>query len=621
MHSWAWRVYALLTTGLILAFVAVPKGAPAWGVLWVIEWLVIAALILGPRLHRPVHRRPWRLVTWSMVFMTMGDMGTPLLRAAGMPPAVVDSAQLPFLIGYGFYGASVWTLLRTRAANRDRREMVTDGIVVAVGMATVLWQVLLRPAAVSQVGGAPGLGSNLVTATFPLCQSLITALDVLLLFSGATRYASAWFVFTAGCAAMVANTAYLLQARAGTFEQGSWADAMWTVAYVCAGLAALHPSMRDLTDRLAPAESGRVPFARLTVLAVALLAAPASILADPRLRGPALGVAVASLVLTAIAMWRVLGLIREREQARAELRRTADREAALARLGNSALTGADDAEVLDRALVVLAADLGAGWATFLEPGPGGILDVRAAHGDPDGLVPGPGLLEPVPEQAEVRPGPVAVVPVAGRRDTFGVLVCPAPSEAVELHFARSVANVLAGALERRRAEEEIRHQALHDPLTGLPNRVLLADRLAAALARSERGGSRVAVMFIDLDHFKEVNDTYGHRAGDQLLREVVARVRPLLRAEDTLARFAGDEFVAVAEVAGEADVIGTARRINAALAAPFRLDVAEVRISGSIGVALAEPGATADRLLIDADAAMYQAKELGKDRSEVFAPS
>jgi diguanylate cyclase (GGDEF)-like protein len=616
MRTWAWRVYAVLTAGLILAFVAVPTGWPAWIVLWVTEWLVIAGLIVGPRLHRPVHGRPWTLVTWSMVFMLMGDMGTPIMRAAGLPPAVVDGAQLPFLIGYGFYGASVWTLLRTRAANRDRREMVADGIVVSIGIATLLLQVLLRPAVVSQVGTAPGLGSDVVTAAFPLCQALITALDVLLLFSGATRYASAWFVFSAGCAAMVANTSYLVQARAGTFEQGSWADASWTIAYVCAGLAALHPSMRDLTDRLAPEESGKVPFARLTVLAVALLATPASILSDSRLRGPALGVAIASLVLTAIAMWRVLGLIREREQARAELRHTADREAALARLGNHALTGADDAELLDQALGVLAEDLGAGWAVFLEPGPGGTLDVRAVRGD---AAFDPDLLEPVPDEPEIRPGPVAVVPVAGRRDTFGVLVCPAPSEKVELHFARSVANVLAGALERRRAEEEIRHQALHDPLTGLPNRVLLADRLAAALARRGRSGTQVAVMFIDLDHFKEVNDTFGHRAGDQLLREVVARVRPLLRAEDTLARFAGDEFVAVAEVAGEADIVETARRLNAALAAPFRLDVAEVRISGSIGVALAEPGATADRLLIDADAAMYKAKELGKDRSEVFA--
>ncbi|MGH9039256.1 MAG: putative bifunctional diguanylate cyclase/phosphodiesterase [Acidimicrobiia bacterium] len=185
----------------------------------------------------------------------------------------------------------------------------------------------------------------------------------------------------------------------------------------------------------------------------------------------------------------------------------------------------------------------------------------------------------------------------------------------------ALAGVYCGAAlsTRRRAEAELAHQALHDALTGLPNRVLLADRLDQALARAARSGAGVAVLFIDLDRFKFLNDSRGHAAGDALLVTVAERLREAVRAEDTVARFGGDEFVVVCEDAAAGWEAGSvAERISEAFEAPFLVNGQEVFLSVSVGVAVG--GATDDPegLIRDADAAMYRAKAEGRARFEFF---
>jgi diguanylate cyclase (GGDEF)-like protein/PAS domain S-box-containing protein len=174
--------------------------------------------------------------------------------------------------------------------------------------------------------------------------------------------------------------------------------------------------------------------------------------------------------------------------------------------------------------------------------------------------------------------------------------------------------------DRKRAERALAHQALHDHLTGLPNRVLLQDRLSLALARCARTECHVAVVFLDLDRFKVVNDSLGHEAGDRVLRAVSARITNVLRPADTLARFGGDEFVVVCDdIAGPAEATRIARRILDALADPVDEAEGGVHVGASIGVALARgDGATAEGLVRDADAAMYRAKERGRGRIELF---
>ena len=174
--------------------------------------------------------------------------------------------------------------------------------------------------------------------------------------------------------------------------------------------------------------------------------------------------------------------------------------------------------------------------------------------------------------------------------------------------------------ERRAAERLLEHQALHDPLTGLPNRALFLDRLEHALARARRPGSSLAVYFCDVDDFKDVNDSLGHDAGDELLIALPPRLREGLRAGDTVARFGGDEFVILCEeLASESEAIRIAERIGEAFALPFELEGRPHHLSVSVGVVFARGGAaTAAEALRDADAAMYRAKARSKGGFELF---
>jgi diguanylate cyclase (GGDEF)-like protein len=163
---------------------------------------------------------------------------------------------------------------------------------------------------------------------------------------------------------------------------------------------------------------------------------------------------------------------------------------------------------------------------------------------------------------------------------------------------------------------------LHDPLTGLPNRVLLADRIEQAMSKVKEQGGCFALMFIDLDGFKPVNDAFGHHMGDQLLREVGLRLREDLRSQDTLARIGGDEFVLLVRLAEPDDALGLAARQVGLIARSFRVAEHDLQISASVGIALYPGnGQNAQDLLMNADAAMYHAKGAGKNGYSFFDAS
>lgn len=169
------------------------------------------------------------------------------------------------------------------------------------------------------------------------------------------------------------------------------------------------------------------------------------------------------------------------------------------------------------------------------------------------------------------------------------------------------------------ANEELVQLALHDTLTGLPNRVLLADRIDQAMARVTEQGGCFALMFIDLDGFKPVNDAFGHHMGDQLLREVGMRLREDLRSQDTLARIGGDEFVLLVQLDRPDDALGLAERQVGLINQRFRVAEHDLQISASVGIAVFPGnGLSAQELLMNADAAMYHAKGLGKNGYSFF---
>ena len=172
-----------------------------------------------------------------------------------------------------------------------------------------------------------------------------------------------------------------------------------------------------------------------------------------------------------------------------------------------------------------------------------------------------------------------------------------------------VSTIARDITERKRVERLVEHRSLHDPLTDLPNRILLYDRIEGALARVRRTGAYVAVLFMDLDNFKQVNDQHGHLIGDLVLRKLGPRLQTVMRHEDTLARLGGDEFVIVcAGVSDPAAATAIARRIDRALVAPFDISGTAIAVSASIGVTIGGTDDTVDDLLGCADKAMYSAK-------------
>ncbi|MGH9194243.1 MAG: EAL domain-containing protein [Acidimicrobiia bacterium] len=174
--------------------------------------------------------------------------------------------------------------------------------------------------------------------------------------------------------------------------------------------------------------------------------------------------------------------------------------------------------------------------------------------------------------------------------------------------------------ERKRAEGTIRHLAYHDHLTGLPNRRLFQDRFIVALAHAQRANEPLALMSIDLDRFKLVNDTLGHAVGDQLLQNVSTRLSRVVRAGDTLARLGGDEFSLLMPRTNRVeDAAKVADKIKGAFKEPFHIDRHEIHVTASLGISLYPFDGDAEQLLIHADAAMYRAKELGRNNYQLYA--
>ena len=349
--------------------------------------------------------------------------------------------------------------------------------------------------------------------------------------------------------------------------------------------------------------------------------------------------------------WRgVLSDITDRKRTEAELARAAAQHAAVARLGEHALEGVTAAE-LARAPVaaavellgvqfggVLALDREREQLTFLAAH--GFTDAETAAELPFDLGTQPGyaithgrvIVNDWASETRFRPTrPVArceirsgmSLLIESRRGPFGVFGVhagePRHFSRIDVDFVQTLANVLGDAFERQRTEDDIRHRALHDPLTGLPNRILFMDRLGQGLQRLRRSESRAAVIVMDVDRFKLVNESLGHDVGDELLAAVAPRLKHTVRGSDTVAHFGADEFgILLEDITGEHDAVDMAQRIAAVFTRPFILAGDEHFVTTSIGIALGAGGERPEDLLRDADAAMHRAKERGGARYELF---
>ncbi len=351
-------------------------------------------------------------------------------------------------------------------------------------------------------------------------------------------------------------------------------------------------------------------------------------------------------------VWQAQNITAQRRAEELATMRSAQ-QAAVARLGREALEMRDVAPLVDRAAAILAEQLGAeassvlrwnqnhdsflviagvGWAPGVVGAaliPGGMRSLAGYA-----LASGTSVIlndsrsecrfdsHLLDKEYGVRSALAA--PISAREQPYGVLAAFTsevhPFSADDLNFAEGIAHVLGAAIARNEAEAELQRQALHDSLTGLPNRALLFDRIALAVRRLRRHQRPMALMFVDIDRFKEVNDTMGHSVGDDVLRTVATRLTNTLRPSDTVARVGGDEFVVLADdLDNPAAALLMADRLVLALEPPIPAGSREVVVTASVGVVSCEnPNSTAEDLVRDADIAMYHAKSAGGRQAVSF---
>ncbi len=357
-----------------------------------------------------------------------------------------------------------------------------------------------------------------------------------------------------------------------------------------------------------------------------------------------------------VPVWHgVLYDITERKLAEQEVQRAAAQQAVVAQLGERALKDGDPDSLMRAAVSLIEGIEGVDGACIWEVGRDGRrLHLRAGL---EGQVTGAGrrvsaardshagaalesglhviVAEWSKEQRFTMPPVVRVlgfgaslaVMIDGKERPFGVLdihsTDPGRFGPQDVHFLQAAANVLAEAIERHIADQALRHRVLHDSLTGLPNRLSFIEALNEALRRATASGSPVGILFLDLDHFKLINDSMGHHAGDALLRAVAPAFARTCGRGTWWRGFGGDEFgILIDRLADEEEGLAIADRVAAAFAKPYSMEGVEHFISASIGIAVARPTdrdpVNADLLIRDADAAMYRAKERGRARCELF---
>ncbi len=645
--------FALLGACTLLLFVFEATGARssllsgAFG-----DWLYNAILILsaaactlrGVRGSR--ERLPWLLIGAGLMSWALGQTWWTIFLADSANPPYPSVADWFWLAFYPLTFAGILGLGRSRLALTDRG-MWVEGLIGGLAAGAVSAGIVLQAVSQSTSGSVLAVGVNLA---YPVGDLLLLSLTVAIMSATRGLRDRAWAWLAAGLLAFaIADGIYLFQVAAGTYVENTIVDSGWLIAALLVGYAAWQPASFAQRGEAHRQTSIAVPTA-FGLLAIGVL------VYDHFTRASLIAV-----VLSAAALLLVLvrfGIaFRDGRRALAAERRASERaqrrfeaQQAVAALGRDALRSSDLTRLLDQASRTVARILGVESAGVSRAVEGGGLEVLAGTGLPAEILrtrklgaaeaevaggamrrEGPIILndmDRVPALAGsdlVQDGYRAAIAAAvpGPEESFGVIGAATRSDrefdAEDAAFLDSVANVLGSAVQRLRSESEVRHRALHDELTGLPNRALFLDRLGHALTRARRRGTHLAVLMLDIDRFKVVNDSLGHGTGDTLLRVLASRLAEVVRASDTVARLSGDEFVVLCEeLEGPRAAVELADRVASAWTSDFELGTARTFISASVGIAVSDEASTAHGLVQEADTAMYAAKRRGPGLRDLY---
>ena len=601
------RSVGLVTASVVIAYLLLPDRTLARAVLPMAA-IGVVTVVLGHRARASARgqRLPWVAFTIAFGAFAASDLlivSWPTLTGSAHPWP--GPAHVPFQLGLVATIAGLVGFVRLR--RRPDPGAVLDALVVgaSLGVCTavlIVLPLLEGPLAVDAL-------SRTILVTHPL---LMVALLVATwrLTSSTVRHGPASLAVIAGMVVLIGTSVGMgVLAGLDRYRPEGPLTIGWIVATGLIALAAVHPGALELTRENVD-ERRRSPFRRVAADAVAALALPGLMLFRAETSGDVVIAAVIAVVLGMITI-RVWGLLRELGRVRAfevASQHTSHRRRLEALVRHTA----------DVLLVVGAS----GHVDYASPSAVAMFGTDPTGWSRDELA---DQIHPDERDATVGALLERLADNRGRavrirarfvdradREVHTELV------AVDLLDDPDVAGVvltLHDTTERSELEAELRRLAFHDALTGLPNRVLFQDRLIQGLARAHRSDRRVAVLVCDLDDFKDVNDTLGHPAGDQLLSEIASRFAGVLRATDTVARIGGDEFAVLCEGLGSTrDAVFTAQRLLAATEAPIVVDDRELRIGVSIGIAVDTGTRSADEMLRDADVALYEAKACGKQR-------
>jgi diguanylate cyclase (GGDEF)-like protein/PAS domain S-box-containing protein len=572
----------------------------------------LAVLVARDRRLDRQTRRAWLILAIGSSLYAIGTGVATVAAASGvlLPyPSIVDGLLLAF---YPLAFGALVAFPSVRGTKTDRLRLGFDVAIWVLGGGLVLWFVVLGPAT-SATGGDP-----LATATtigYPLGDLLVlSGLATAALRQPVSRNRTSLVLLLVGFAALfVDDVAWSFLTSLGSYVPGNPIDALWMVVPALIALAAVEQrrsvsSSSTVVERPSrPSQIGvsLVPYVFLVAGYLALL-----VHVDPNFSDRTRELAIVSMLLALLVVGRQMVALRENGRLLtlyAEFRSAARLEAIIQNSSDVVIVVGGDAVIhyiSPSALRMLGRE------------PASLVDQPLSEilGEDDTAL----LLVDVPSGGATTDLPQGVRHVAGHRLDVECTVADLRGDSDVNGYVITVRDVS----ERRAYEGRLRHQAFHDGLTELANRLLFRDRLEHALDRRTVRPGRLAVLFLDLDEFKKVNDSLGHAAGDALLVEVSDRLRRTVRSADTIARLGGDEFAVLLEdVSGTSEPQQCAERILRSLTEPFELDGQRIELSTSIGIALNTERTTADEMLQEADVAMYRAKATGKGRYVTFEPS
>ncbi|MEN9510146.1 MAG: hypothetical protein RLZZ621_2709 [Gemmatimonadota bacterium] len=589
-----------ITRDQIVAYSFFWMGAPTLLVLW------RASRDAGVDIES---RLVWRDLLLATAAWYVGDVMSTYFDLTS-PRYILSTADVAYLAALPLSMRALARFPGLGASPATRMRVQFDVVVACLTVATVFY--LFYPLELNVVGAVSWF-RDLLNLTFPVGDGMLLVSALLVLRRHTERRSRVVIGLLAGAIA-TRTLAGLLFARAiipNPMTSAYVTEAAMLGWYGVLSLAAVR------ADRLKPAVTD-APRVRYSVewlpwLCVSLLTAALMWLIQTDQMVPARGVSIGLFALLATVLVRQVFVNRERSTLdRLEIGRDAERRLA--------------ALVRHAAELILVVDVDS-TIRFVSPSVERVLGrkVDALFGARAFLLAHPDdadavelLLHRVAKQPDGEESLLCRMNHGAGGWRWVEIVCSNRLEAESIH---GIIMNIRDVTERRELEGKLEWQAFHDPMTGLANRVLFADRVAHALSRRERAESNIGVLFIDLDHFKAVNDTFGHQAGDAVLREAARRIQHEVRSSDTVARLGGDEFAVLLEDVDDQECGETAERLLRQLNLPYRINGRDAFAGASIGVAVAEPDTTFEELVGDADVAMYVAKGEGRKRVVRFASS